>query len=206
MDLVLVKLGGSLITDKRGEAAVRADVVDRLAAEIAAARPRLEWEGTGILLGHGSGSFGHVAAARYGLGEGLVRAGERGDPAGVAVTQDQAARLHRIVSEHELQSEETGCALGCPAPAALTTDATTDGVTLTSEHGTSSIRALGDERTASVRHLPSNANLMHPHASVPLLSGAHEPGTHDLCCAVLASDRPDSAPVGISPGRYLPRG
>ncbi len=106
MDLVLVKLGGSLITDKRGEAAARTDVVERLAAEIAEARPRLEKQGTGILLGHGSGSFGHVAAARYGLGDGLVRGGERGDPAGVAVTQDQAARLHRIVVDALVRAGE----------------------------------------------------------------------------------------------------
>lgn len=106
MELVLVKLGGSLITDKRGRSAVRTDVLERLAAEIAEARPRLAQQGTGILLGHGSGSFGHVAAARYGLGEGLRKGGETGDPAGVSVTQDQAARLHRVVVDALLRAGE----------------------------------------------------------------------------------------------------
>lgn len=105
-ELVAVKLGGSLVTDKRGEAAARTEVIERLAVEIAAARPRLEAAGTGVLLGHGSGSFGHVAAARYGLGEGLVVDGESGDPAGVSVTQDQAARLHRLVVCALLRSGE----------------------------------------------------------------------------------------------------
>ena len=60
--LTLVKLGGSLITDKRVEKSFRRDVVKRLADEIAAARavdPELK-----LLIGHGSGSFGHFAAKR----------------------------------------------------------------------------------------------------------------------------------------------
>jgi isopentenyl phosphate kinase len=60
--LTLVKLGGSLITDKRVEKSFRRDVVKRLADEIAAAReaePQLK-----LLIGHGSGSFGHFAAKR----------------------------------------------------------------------------------------------------------------------------------------------
>jgi isopentenyl phosphate kinase len=105
-ELVLVKLGGSLITDKRGDAVARHDVIERLAAEVAAARRQLAPQGQGILLGHGSGSFGHVAASRFGLGEGLCHDGERGDPAGVAVTQDQAAKLHRIVVNALLRAGE----------------------------------------------------------------------------------------------------
>jgi len=58
--LTLLKLGGSLITDKRVEKSFRRDIVKRLADEIAAARadnPTLS-----LLIGHGSGSFGHFAA------------------------------------------------------------------------------------------------------------------------------------------------
>src|SRR5690242_18399189 len=60
--LTLIKLGGSLITDKHVEKSFRRDVVKRLADEIAAARaenPNLK-----LLIGHGSGSFGHFAAKR----------------------------------------------------------------------------------------------------------------------------------------------
>jgi isopentenyl phosphate kinase len=61
--LVFVKFGGSLITDKRVENSFREAVVVRLAHELQAAlasNPDLQ-----ILVGHGSGSFGHVAASRY---------------------------------------------------------------------------------------------------------------------------------------------
>ena len=59
-ELIFLKLGGSLLTDKTRPQALRPDVLGRLAGEIAAAlaaRPAL-W----LLIGHGSGSFGHVAA------------------------------------------------------------------------------------------------------------------------------------------------
>ena len=60
--LVLIKLGGSLITDKRVERSLRRDVVIQLADEIhsaLSARPDLK-----IIIGHGSGSFGHFAASQ----------------------------------------------------------------------------------------------------------------------------------------------
>jgi len=60
--LTLVKLGGSLITDKNVEKSFKRDVVKRLADEIAMARtsnPELK-----LIIGHGSGSFGHFAAKR----------------------------------------------------------------------------------------------------------------------------------------------
>ncbi|HEX9671782.1 MAG TPA: isopentenyl phosphate kinase, partial [Thermoanaerobaculia bacterium] len=84
----LLKLGGSLLTDKTRARAVRGEVIRRLAGEIVAAGAE------GVVLGHGSGSFGHVAAARAGIGDGPV-ARER--LAGVAETQAEAAELHRIV-------------------------------------------------------------------------------------------------------------
>ena len=98
-ELTVVKLGGSLITDKRREAHARDDVIRRLAGEVAAALPELD---TGLVVGHGSGSFGHVAAHRYGLGKGPFRPEDSDSGAvGVGLTQDQAARLHRLVM-HEL--------------------------------------------------------------------------------------------------------
>jgi isopentenyl phosphate kinase len=93
MGLYVVKLGGSLITDKERDATARRDVIARLARELAAARQTTPHA---LLLSHGSGSFGHAAAARYGLREGVRDASQLH---GVAVTQDQAHRLHRIVIE-----------------------------------------------------------------------------------------------------------
>jgi len=95
-DLVLVKLGGSLITDKRSEDAARHDEIRRLAGELAQA---LSAPGPGLpalLLGHGSGSFGHVAARRHGFA-GDSPADRPARLRGVAAVQAKAAELHRIV-------------------------------------------------------------------------------------------------------------
>jgi isopentenyl phosphate kinase len=62
-NLLFVKLGGSLITDKNQPRTVRLEVLNRLAAEIKAAfqqNPDLR-----LIIGHGSGSFGHQSAKRY---------------------------------------------------------------------------------------------------------------------------------------------
>ncbi len=61
--LVFLKLGGSLITDKTTPMTARVDILQRLAGEITAglaANPELR-----LVIGHGSGSFGHVPASRY---------------------------------------------------------------------------------------------------------------------------------------------
>lgn len=89
---LFLKLGGSLLTDKTQTEALRPDVLARLAAEIAAARAARP--GLRLVLGHGSGSFGHVAGARHG-----TRAGVAGADAwrGFAEVSDAAARLNRHV-------------------------------------------------------------------------------------------------------------
>ncbi len=61
--MIFLKLGGSLITVKDQPETARFDVLERLAREIAEAR-RAD-PGLCVLVGHGSGSFGHVAAARH---------------------------------------------------------------------------------------------------------------------------------------------
>lgn len=68
-DLLFLKLGGSLITNKLTARTARLDVLTRLAGEIAAAlasQPNLR-----LVLGHGSGSFGHFAAKQYGTYDGV---------------------------------------------------------------------------------------------------------------------------------------
>lgn len=91
-DLIFLKLGGSLLTDKTGMEALRVETLSRLAREIAGARaanPPLR-----LVLGHGSGSFGHFAAAKHG-----TRSGVSGTEqwAGFAEVCDAAARLNRHV-------------------------------------------------------------------------------------------------------------
>jgi len=64
----LIKLGGSLITDKRVENSFNADIMHRLAHEIAQAQKIAP---TSLIIGHGSGSFGHFAAHKYGTMTGV---------------------------------------------------------------------------------------------------------------------------------------
>lgn len=62
----LVKLGGSVITDKARPMAFRHQVARRLARELA------PFAGEGLVVVHGAGSFGHVKAAEYGLAQGMT--------------------------------------------------------------------------------------------------------------------------------------
>ena len=65
-ELVFLKLGGSLITDKDKPYTPRLDKLAALADEIASSRT----EGLHLVLGHGSGSFGHAAAKEYATRDG----------------------------------------------------------------------------------------------------------------------------------------
>lgn len=88
--LLFLKLGGSAITDKTHEATARADVIQQSAREVKrarAAQPALK-----ILIGHGSGSFGHFAAKESGFGA-------RDNWRAYAETGAAAARLTRLVTD-----------------------------------------------------------------------------------------------------------
>jgi isopentenyl phosphate kinase len=63
--LTILKIGGSVITDKTGELAVRTAVINRLAEEIQKASVK------NLIIVHGGGSFGHPTAQKYGIKEGL---------------------------------------------------------------------------------------------------------------------------------------
>jgi isopentenyl phosphate kinase len=90
--MIFLKLGGSLITDKAMPETARIDVLARLASEIAAAR-RAE-PSIRILIGHGSGSFGHIAAAAFRTHEGASTSREW---RGFAAVWRSANRLNRLV-------------------------------------------------------------------------------------------------------------
>jgi isopentenyl phosphate kinase len=97
-DLILLKLGGSLITDKARPETPRREVIGRLAGEIARAAQDSSFR---LIVGHGSGSFGHVAARESGIAGGLRSADQL---PGVSRTQERAAALHRIVIEALLEA------------------------------------------------------------------------------------------------------
>ena len=60
--ITLIKLGGSLITDKTKERTFRKDEMHRLAQELKVIVDQID---APIILGHGSGSFGHFEAKRH---------------------------------------------------------------------------------------------------------------------------------------------
>ena len=70
-ELVFLKLGGSLITDKTKPYTPLLDMMDDLALQIATtlqAQPNLR-----LVIGHGAGSFGHIAASEYKTRDGYPR-------------------------------------------------------------------------------------------------------------------------------------
>lgn len=90
--ILLVKLGGSLITDKTRPGRARKDVIKRLAKDIAGLAKSKG--APALIVGHGSGSFGHVAAKKGGL---KTHANKRTAPEAIARTQRRAAELHALV-------------------------------------------------------------------------------------------------------------
>ena len=90
---VFLKLGGSLITEKGQPETPRADVIERLAHEIAVVRRRRP--ALRLLIGHGSGSFGHAVGDHYHVRQGVT------GPAGwhgFAATARAARALNRLVT------------------------------------------------------------------------------------------------------------
>jgi isopentenyl phosphate kinase len=86
-----VKLGGSVITDKTRPFTERIDVIRRLAGEIHSAKQDMNLN---LIVGHGGGSYPHTPAAKFRVNEGRS---EGSSPHGVALVQDAAARLNRLV-------------------------------------------------------------------------------------------------------------
>ena len=94
MGITFLKLGGSLITDKSRAYTARQAVIARLAGEV---RQALDANhDLALLIGHGSGSFGHWAAHPHGTRQGVHTPAQWRGYADVAAA---AARLNRIVAD-----------------------------------------------------------------------------------------------------------
>ena len=88
---VILKIGGSAITDKTAEATPRTEIINRLAEEIK--RADLD----NLIIVHGGGSFGHPTAAKYGIKDGYKE-----DPAqklGFAETHHMMTVLNGLVMD-----------------------------------------------------------------------------------------------------------
>lgn len=85
--VTLIKLGGSVITDKDTPYKARADIIRRLVKEIKRSGVK------SLVLAHGSGSFGHISALKYG--------GKKGYKSlwGIAKVARDAMEINRIVMD-----------------------------------------------------------------------------------------------------------
>lgn len=85
--MFIIKLGGSVITNKAKECYFKQDVVDRLAVEIKKANKQ-------VILIHGAGSFGHIIAKQYRLNNGFK---QKKQIKGFAITQAMVQHLNSLV-------------------------------------------------------------------------------------------------------------
>ncbi len=85
-DIILVKLGGSIITNKKVPYLARKTVIARLASELKASKET-------IILAHGSGSFGHTSAVKFGGKKGYK------SKKGIAKVSLDAISINKVVMD-----------------------------------------------------------------------------------------------------------
>jgi isopentenyl phosphate kinase len=94
---IILKLGGSVITDKTGELAAQTEAINRIAEEIK--RANID----NIIIVHGGGSFGHPTAQKWNLQAGFK---EPGQMLGFAETHHVMTVLNGLIMDaliwHEL--------------------------------------------------------------------------------------------------------
>jgi isopentenyl phosphate kinase len=88
--LAILKIGGSVITDKNVELAARTEVINRLAEETQKAGVK------NLIIVHGGGSFGHPTAQKYGIKEGFR---EEAQKVGFAETHHVMTVLNGLVMD-----------------------------------------------------------------------------------------------------------
>lgn len=86
--LKILKLGGSVITDKTKPFSIRRNVVNRLAKEV------LDTKLKRLIIIHGGGSFGHPLAKKYRLMDGFK---SKNQLTGFTETRNVMMKLHKVV-------------------------------------------------------------------------------------------------------------
>lgn len=84
-EIKILKIGGSVLTDKTRLESAKMEAIERIASEVAK-------RGRGLILVHGAGSFGHIHAKNFGLAE-------RFSPEGVLETHRSVVRLNDLLVE-----------------------------------------------------------------------------------------------------------
>lgn len=99
-NLIFVKLGGGLITDKNRPHAPKLEVIDRLAEEITEARKEKKFN---LIIGNGVGSYGHIPAKKYNLAKGFI---DQESKYGLCKTHNEVVEINRIVVDALLKTGE----------------------------------------------------------------------------------------------------
>lgn len=92
-NIIFIKLGGSVITNKEKPNLLRRRILSRLVKEIKKSLEQAKDEYL-FVIGHGQGSFGHIPAIKYKTLDGFIN---KKSKMGMAIVQDKAADLNRIV-------------------------------------------------------------------------------------------------------------
>jgi isopentenyl phosphate kinase len=108
--MFLIKLGGSIITDKAKQYTFRQEIMNNLSKEIQQSKQQ-------IILVHGAGSFGHILAKQYNLQQGFKKNNQLN---GFAQTHAKVQHLNSLVLE-TLQQQQIP-AISLPPHAILTLD------------------------------------------------------------------------------------
>ena len=95
--ITLIKLGGSLITNKNKPFTANKKVIERLSREIKTA---LKTYKGNLLIAHGSGSFGHTVASIYKTQEGIIN---KKSIKGFPLVADAARKINVIVMDKLLE-------------------------------------------------------------------------------------------------------
>ena len=85
--MFIIKLGGSVITDKSKKNSYKKPIVDKLSAKIKKAKKE-------VILIHGAGSYGHILAKKHDLNQGYKNLGQM---QGFALTHTSVKKLNTLV-------------------------------------------------------------------------------------------------------------
>ncbi|MCD4740427.1 isopentenyl phosphate kinase family protein [archaeon] len=104
-ELILMKLGGSVITEKNKPDTEMLDVIKRVVKEIHEARQERDFK---LIVGHGGGSYPHVPASQFKTNEGVINDNSY---EGIAKVQDAASRLNRIIVRELINAGENALSI-----------------------------------------------------------------------------------------------
>lgn len=105
IELILVKFGGSVITDKTKPFTEDIETIKRLSKEIHESRQEKKFK---LIIGHGGGSYPHTPATEFKVNEGIIN---HRSYEGIAKVQDAASRLNRIIVRELLNSGENAMSI-----------------------------------------------------------------------------------------------